>query len=293
MKFKFPKSINSDFEGYRILINFYDEVKNLVFDEVILDFNDTEWIEANLIAIIGAILNKVQSELNDVKIKNLSKEINNLFSRNHFLSHFGGLKIPDYYDTTIKYRKFKTTEEKLFTEYLDRELLSKEAMPNMSDLLRKKINESIFEIFNNAVIHGHCDNIFSCGQYYPIKKNFGFTIVDMGNTIKSEVNNYMRNTLGNILSGKDAIEWATVVGHTTRQGTIPGGLGLSLIRGFLEKNNGKIQIVSADGYWEQKGNRTTDTDFTQSFPGTIVNLKFTIDENYYYLSSEVKEEEIF
>jgi len=82
--------------------------------------------------------------------------------------------------------------------------------------------------------------------------------------------------------------------HTTKVGTIPGGLGLSLIREFLKINMGKIQIVSADGFWEQKGNIESGNGFSQSYPGTIVNLEFNIeDKKHYCLSSEIKEEEIF
>jgi len=290
MRFEFSQNIGSDFEGYKVLMDFYNKTNDLVFNEIILDFDRTTWFGANLTAILGAILNKIQSDLNDVRIENLSREIKKIMSKNHFLSHFGGLKISDYYGTTIKYRKFKTTEEKLFKEYLDKELLSKEAMPDMSTLLRKKINESIFEIFNNAVIHGTCNYIFSCGQYYPNKKRLDFTIVDIGKTIKANVNSYVNEDK----SGKDSIKWAIAEGNTTKQGQIPGGLGLSLIGEFLKKNDGKIQIVSADGFWEQKGQSEMGRDFSQIFPGTIVNLEFNIDDkSYYYLSSEIDEDDIF
>lgn len=290
MRFDFPVRIESDFAGYNTLVDFGDAADGLVFDEITLDFEKTKWFEANLTAVLGAILNKTQSGLNDVKIVNLDKNMEKLLLRNYFLSHFGGSKIPDYYDTTIKYRKFKMTEEKLFKEYLDRELLSKKAMPGMSSLLRKKINESIFEIFNNAVIHGNCQNIFSCGQYYHKKKRLDFTMVDLGKTIKANVNEYLRDDL----SGEVAIKWAVGEGHTTKRGQIPGGLGLSLIREFIGKNNGKIQIVSADGYWEQKEGNETGKQFLRVFPGTIVNLEFNIaDKSYYRLSSEIDPQNIF
>ena len=290
MRFEFPQSIKSDFDGYNTLVDFCNITDDLLFDDLTLDFSKTKWLEANLTAILGAILNKTQSELNNLKIENLQGSIKELFSRNHFLSHFGGLKIPDYYDTTIKYRKFKITEEKLFKEYLDTELLSKKAMPNMSVLLKKKVNESIFEIFNNAVLHGNCRNVFSCGQYYPAKNKLDFTIVDLGKTIKANVNEYVRK----YFSGEDAIKWAVAEGHTTKRGQIPGGLGLSLIREFIEKNTGKIQIVSADGYWEQKEGVETGKRFVQAFPGTIVNLEFNIaDQSHYCLLSEIDKENIF
>lgn len=290
MRFQFPQSIESNFEGYGTLIDFCNKTGGLVFDDITLDFSKTKWLEANLTAILGAILNKTQVEFNDVKIENLRENTRELLSRNHFLSHFGGSRIPDYYDTTIKYRKFKRTEEKLFKEYLDRELLSKKVMPDMSNLLRKKINESVFEIFNNAVIHGDCRNIFSCGQYYPSKKRLDFTIVDLGKTIKTNVNEYVKTNF----SGEDAIKWAVGKDHTTKRGQIPGGLGLSLIREFIGKNNGKVQIVSADGYWEQREGQEMGKQFGRVFPGTIVNLEFNVeDKSYYYLSSEIDQENIF
>jgi len=290
MQFEFPNSIKSDFDGYEILIDFYNKTSNLKFDSIVLNFNNVEWFEANLTAVLGSILSNAQNNFNDIKIENLLDKLNFLLSRNHFLSHFGGLKIQDFYDTTIKYRKFKVNEEKLFKGYLDYELLSRQVLPQMSDLLKKKINESIFEIFSNAVIHGRCQNIFTCGQYYPTQNRLDFTIVDLGKTIKTNVNDYLKNSL----SGSDAIKWAIIEGHTTKQGSIPGGLGLSLIREFISKNQGKIQIVSEDGYWEQKKEEETVNNFYQTFPGTIVNLEFNVaDTSHYYLSSEVDEENIF
>ena len=290
MRFILSDSISSDFNGYETLIDLFNRIDNLKFEDIILDFSKTKWFEANLTAVLGGILSNAQNNSNNIKLEGLSSKCETLFFRNHFLSHFGGLKIVDFNDTTIKYHKFKVTEEKLFKEYLDRDLLSKEAMPKMSDLLKKKINESIFEIFNNAVIHGDCQYIFTSGQYYPKKNRLDFTIVNLGKTIKENVNEYLNKTL----SGDETIKWAVTEGNTTKRGSIPGGLGLSLIREFISKNEGKIQIISADGYWEQIKNREESKNFSKVFKGTIVNLEFnTADTSNYCLVSEIDEEDIF
>lgn len=290
MKYIFPNSVRSDFAGYNILTDFYHKTKGLSFREIIIDFRKTSWFEANLLAVLGAILHRIEHEFNKLAIVNLHSKVKTLFQRNDFLSHFGGYKINDFYHTTIKYKRFKAEEEKLFTDYLDRELLAKTTMPDMSNQLRKKINESIFEIFNNAVVHGTTKNIFTCGQYYPVKKKLDFTIVDLGVTIKRNVVGFLEKDL----TGREAISWSVKEGNTTRQGTIPGGLGLSLIREFLKINSGKIQIVSADGYWEQVKDEMIRRNIVKEFPGTIVNLEFNInEESYYYLSTEINEDEIF
>lgn len=290
MRYEFPSNIRSNFEGYDFLVKFFSKTQKCIFDDILLDLSKTEWFEANLTAVLGAILSRLQFEPNTIKIENICNKIKNIFSRNYFLSYFSGAETPDYYATTVRYRKFKIAEEKLFKEYLDRELLSKEVLPEMSASLRKKINESIFEIFNNAILHGDCENIFSCGQYYHQKKRLDFTIVNLGRTIQTNVNEYLRKNL----SGIETIQWAEHEGHTTKQSRIPGGLGFSLIKDFLKKNRGKIQIVSADGYWEQAESNETSRSFSEKFKGTIVNLEFNVaDDNHYCLTSEIDENNIF
>jgi anti-anti-sigma regulatory factor len=289
MKYQFPQEINSDLSGYNVFIDFYIQTKNISFDKVILDFSKTTWFDANLAAILGAILNKIRGELNTITIQNMAPQIQNILRKNQFLSSFGTSQI-DYYRTTVKYKKFKTSEDKFFKEYLDNELLTKKDMPDMSSLLRKKINESIFEIYNNAKIHGRCSYIFSCGQYYPQKKKLNFTIVDLGTTIKKNVETYLKKEI----TGKEAIIWAVKEGNTTRKDNIPGGLGLSLIHEFLKMNKGKIQIISANGFWEQNSEGILTESFEKQFPGTIANLEFNTKDNaYYYLAKEIDMKDLF
>jgi len=291
MKYKLPSKIKSDYNGFNNLINFYNQTKDLFLNDVKIDFSRTTWFEANLSAVLGGIINKIESGINDVNLININPIIKSILERNHFLSHFGGQRLPDANETTIKYRKFKTTDEKIFKNYLDIELLSKQDMPKMSPALRKKVNESIFEIFNNAVIHSECSNIFSCGQYFPQMLRLDFTIMNFGKSIPQKVNEY----LGSEKTSIEAIKWALIEGHTTKIGTIPGGLGLSLIRKFLKKNQGKIQIISGNGFWQQKKGVIFADEFENEFPGTIVNLEFNInDPSFYYLASEIDfVEEIF
>jgi anti-anti-sigma regulatory factor len=290
MVISIPKNVCTGLEGYSFLIDFYQRTQKTFFEEIVLDFAATTWFEANLLAVLGALLNRLENELNTIRIINLNKKIETLFKRNQFLSHFGGYSLADFYHTTVRYTKFKATEERLFKVYLDNELLAKETMPKMSSRLRKKINESIFEIFNNAAIHGQCSHIFTCGQYFPVKARLDFTIVDLGVTIRKNVSDYLQNDY----TGEEAIKWAVSENNTTRKGSIPGGLGLKIIREFIELNKGKIQIISADGYWQQSQNKVTSRSFTKNFPGAIVNLEFNIaDQSLYQLSSEVNPNEIF
>jgi hypothetical protein len=290
MKITLPAKLMSDEGGFGFIAQLYDQTKELGFDGLILDFKHTYWLEANLCAALGAILSRLQEEFVSVSFVDVNSSVERILSKNHFLSNFGSEVLPDTHQTTIKFRKFKVSEEKAFKNYLDEELLSQPDLPNMSPLLKSKINKSIFEIFNNANIHGHCKHVFTCGQYFPQKKRLAFTIADLGQTIKYNVNHY----LGKTLSGAEAISWAVEEGNTTKTGTIPGGLGLSLIRDFLKLNNGRIQIVSSNGYWEERKGVIFAKEFENTLTGTIVNLDINInDHSSYVLSSEIDADSIF
>ena len=291
MIYKFPTEIKSNYNGYETFVDLYHKIKDYSFSKIYLDFDLTTWFDANLCAVMGAILARVTENVNEIYFQGLSESLEDLFKRNHFLSHFGGVQLPDNRLSCIEYRKFKTTDEKLFKNYLDNDLLSTRAMPVMSKQLKKRINESLFEVFNNAVNHGHTKYIFSCGQYYPRKKCLDFTIVDLGTTIKKNVNKYLNISK----NGSEAILWAIEEGHTTRTGNIPGGLGLSFTRDFIRLNEGTIQIISSTGFWQQNKRSTQETkELASYFPGTIVNFEFRTDDgSMYSLANENEEALVF
>ena len=136
--------------------------------------------------------------------------------------------------TVISFMKFTPYKDIKFMDYVKNEMLSKPNFPKHSKMLGKKINESIFELFENARTHGHCKNIYTCSQIIQEENitRLDFTIVDMGKTIKYNVNQYLTENF----SGSDAIEWALQSGHTTKTGNVSGGLGLDIIFEFIKLN---------------------------------------------------------
>lgn len=292
--FSISNRISSDFDGYNHLSMLNHNLKGFMFEDIYLDFSNNNWFEANLCAVLGAVINNANANLNNIRLENLNPSQKNIFSRNNFLASFGGEKIIDYNDTTIKYRRFKQTEDKLIRDYLERELIKKQDFPKLSLNAKKEIINSLFEIYSNAILHGDCDDVFSCGQLYPQKNppRIDFTIVDMGKTIKKNVNEFLKKDI----SGTEAIKWALEENNTTkpRENNIPGGLGLKLIFEFVCLNKGKLQIVSSDGYWELSKQKETSSKLTRPFPGTIVNIEFNLDDkSFYYLKEEKSEEIIF
>ncbi len=292
MEIRLPQRVASQFEGYSYLTSLFYKLLDSEEKKHILDFKQTTWFEANLSAVLGAINSIISEEGKSITIVNLNSRLENVFLRNGFLREFEGGVIPDNKGTIISFRKYSRFEDIEFMDYIRDELLSKPDFPRHSKLLGKKINESIFELFENARTHGQCKNIFTCGQYYPGKtpKRLDITIVDMGKTIKANVIEYLQQDL----NGYEAIEWAMKYGNTTKTGDVSGGLGLDIIFEFIKLNNGKIQIVSSDGYWEFRRGTIETELFSKPFLGTIANIEFNLDDtDSYLLKQEVSLDNIF
>jgi len=160
----------------------------------------------------------------------------------------------------------------------------------MSMALLRRFRESLFEIYWNSVEHSETElGIFACGQYFPTRSRLSFSIVDLGIGIKERI----RRDLGIEMPKIKAIEWA-MSGNTSRKGRRPGGLGLMLIREFINLNEGRIVVVSGSGYWRFAKGEVRTKYLKRPFMGTVVTIMInTADETSYQLKGEVDPAEIF
>lgn len=290
VKIRLPE-IRHNQEGFEALVSLRNKTKECLFDDIEIDMTWTSWFDADMCGPFGAILYKLSDNMNTVKVVNVPSAIAKILSKNGFLSHYGGDKLPDTWGTTIPYKRFEAKDDRYFASYIEEEFVRRSEMPRMSVGLLKKFRESVFEIFSNAVIHSQTKlGIFSCGQYFPKRNRLDFAVADLGIGIR-------RNVLDNVglnLKAAEAISWATVNRNTTKRGRIPGGLGLKLLREFISLNGGRIQIVSDSGYWALEEGEVITSELKYRFPGTVVSIEIdAADKRSYKLSSEVSEKDIF
>jgi hypothetical protein len=284
-------TIRSDFEGFTTLVTLAERINLLEYTTISLDMSEAYWVDANMCAPLGAILYRASRHLNTVRFENFSTDVQKILQKNSFLSHYGPSKKRDEWGTTIQYQRFEPKDDRFFGAYIAQHFMKK-AIPEMSNALRKKFWESIFELFSNAVIHSETKlGIFTCGQFFPQKDQINFTIADLGIGIPQTLINKKELHL----NPDDAIAWAMEGRNTTKTGSIPGGLGLKLLRDFIGLNGGRIQVVSYSGYWEQCYDSTVEKRILPNkFPGTVVNIEInTADTNSYILSSEKELENLF
>ena len=275
--------IRSNQHGFSHLAQLAATLEPYLFENIEVDFSHCGWFDANMCAPLGVVFAHAFDNINDIRFCGLSSKIEAILSKNRFLTGFGYPERVDTHGTTITYRQFNSTDDRLFADYLNQHMRGKE-LPVMSTALSERFKNSILEIFVNAAMHSESSlGIFACGQFFPAKHRLDFCVSDTGIGIRRKI----YKELGLKMNSDKAIEWALQEGNTTRKGNVPGGLGLKLIREFIAMNKGRIQIVSDRGYWEFNPQGETLCRIDTPFPGTVINIEInTSDASSYCLSSE-------
>lgn len=217
----------------------------------------------------------------------ISRSVKKSLSRNGFFQAWEIDTGVQEKENVISYKKFDSGSDRSFKEYIDSELMQKQKFPSHSELAGEKILESIHEIYANAVSHGETKYVYSCGEYKEMTCVLDMTIVDCGVTIPMKVNDFFRKKNLPERSASYAVSWAFRSGNTTKEET--GGLGLAILKEFIQLNAGELQMVSDNVLLKFKGNEVKSFLLDIPFPGTIVNMRFNFnDSNNYCMTSELE-----
>lgn len=287
---KIAERVLTDEKGYSHLISVYNEIMSCEQPEVVVDFVPCTYFEANLASVLGALLVKALSGGKTIWIHAPVKPgVKRSLSRIGFLAAFDVPTLNKDKETFIPYTRFllseSQNESQKFKTYIEEHLINKQQFPHHTQRAGKYILESIFEVFANALTHGNCSHVYCCGEYHPNKNPavLDMTIVDCGQTIVGNVNNFLAKRGQASKSPVEAIEWAFADGHTTKD--VPGGIGLWELQKFIKMNAGSLQIVSDRGMVEYHEGKYRSTEMAIAFPGTIVNMAFNFNDDKIYLMS--------
>lgn len=269
--------ITNKYSGFAELIELYSRSKDCYDKNVVFDFSNTRYIDANLSAVLGAIFNDIQKHNNMISFASMNSKIEEILCKNGFMDFFNFGKRHDTYATTVKFKVFDIDEKTSFQTYLDNELFPKIKIP-MTTEYRDYLSSNLDEVYQNARQHGNTDKVYACGQWFPRDNILKFTITNMGTTIPDNV-----MTVFSGLSDSDSIEWATQEGNTTKKDKNFGGRGLFDLSTFIKENKGKFHIISGKGYWGVAGEQKyRSTDYKSPFPGTIINLEINLNDKHIY-----------
>ena len=274
--------IKTNSEGFEALVRLNSVVETMFIDALELDFSRCNWFDANMSAPLGVILAGVADKLNDVTVTGLTEGIVKVLSKNLFLRNYGYPAVADTNGTVVPFKRFDVTDGRYFASYVNQYTQGK-GIPAMSQLLRKKFNEAIGELFANAVTHSASRlGIFACGQYFPKTQCFDFCMADAGGGFVGAIKRAFDLEIDSVKAMRACLK----DGFTTKQNE-PGGLGLKLIKSFIELNRGRIVIVSNSAYYEFSHKGEVFQKLGSYFPGTCINIEInTADRSSYCFGSE-------
>lgn len=284
--YKLPQRILTNKAGYEFLARMDADLQQYRDSEITIDFNDCDVLDANLSSALGAILDNLTTQGNDVTLSLKDNHpVTASLSRNDFLAVWNKGTTEEEKENFIVYKRFHRSDSDKFKRYIDEWLIRKQKFPKHTDLAGERIQESIYEIYVNATTHGDTEYVYCCGEYKPDSSTLDMTVVDRGRTIPANVNDFLTRRGRETLESEAAIEWAFVSGNTTK--TEAGGLGLAILKEFVTLNRGCLQMVSGSAVLEFDAGRMESYLLDTPFPGTIVNVNFNFNDNKnYYMKSE-------
>lgn len=231
-------------------------------------------------AALDVVLQRHQSAGRLVRLRwPRNSSVANVLRRNGFLAD---VKLPAA-ASMMPHRRFHPTDKIGFEEYADEHLKGK-GIPRMTIALRDHFMIGLHELFGNVDLHAATElPVCVAGQAYPAKQRLLFTLADAGIGIRECIHRRLKRKM----ACGEAINWAVSGNNTTRGGDVPGGLGLKIVREFVELNKGTLTIVSESGYWQQVGKTVNYQEIPYPFPGTVIALEIrTNDTTSYSLRHE-------
>ena len=287
-------TINDDLSDFDKLFDLWNQA-NDDFLDVAFDFSRCRFLRHNAVAFLGGLTRLIQSRYGTVIFNwnTLRSDIRSNLEQNGFISNFGHSGSP-WAGNSIPYREDLTQDSTGVMDYLKTKWLAR-GWVHVSDLLRDAIVGRVWEIYANAFEHGRSPTgIFSCGQRYPDLHELKLTVVDFGVGIPSNVRYFFKDDPRfQSLNAASCLKWAFQRGTTTKPNGTSRGMGLDLLKDFVQVNKGRLEIFSHDGYAIINSEREQFVNRTTFFEGTLVNITFVCDESYYHFAKEVVEEPLF
>lgn len=269
------REIATNYAGLEELLNFYTWSQSQSAGRLTWNFSPAFHLDANLSAVVLAIIHKLKREKNVYIFVELG-ELRNVFFRNGLIGHLKGEgnnnPYPDYRESTIPVTTFDQNDDEAFCVYLRRQFFGHRGLMKVSGGVKEALCMHYEEVFTNVGLHADTSlPVFTCGQYFPEKNQLRFTLVDLGVGFLPKI----RAATGNaVTDDRSAILWATEGMNSTKdkQRFGPGGTGLKEIKKYCNENNGTLHICSGKGYVSMVKGRTTEHTLKTPFPGSVISI---------------------
>ncbi len=266
--------------------------------DLCFDFSKCESLWPNAIALLGGIARLVESQGKKIifdwdSLKN--EPLKKIIFQNEFAKIFG-FHSQTPLQEAIPYRedriqdKDRTQHMNSIMDYLTEFWIGK-GWVHVTNALRDAIVGKMWEIYSNAFEHSSGKiGVFSCGEH--IRDDLILTVVDFGYGIPKKVRNFLsaEDARAEKLESASCLKWAFKRGNSTSKESIARGLGLDLLKEFVQMNHGKLEVYSNDGYVLIDDKGINFENCNVSFEGTVVHITLRCDEKLYLFLNEINPE---
>ncbi len=275
-----PHKLKPEFYTYDYLAELQNTIIDCSEEKIILDFHNCKFSHAIFTSFIGALSVWAES-FNKNLIFRVARNSNvyDYFKRSGLYSFVTGDTTNYSNKNTIPFRNICMDDSEIIN-YIDN-ILSL-APVKLEGTAEAILFKNLYEVLINPVDHSGARNgVYTCGHWFPNKKELAFSVYDTGIGIPAHIKSHINNDF----TSKEAVEWALVKGNSTKQlddGT-PRGLGLSDLKDFIELNKGTFIIASNDIYYSY--NQGVSCKYLiKPIIGTMVSFIIRNDEEHIYFA---------
>jgi hypothetical protein len=287
----FVPRINDATDDFNTLFSIWDTCQKL--QHYTLNFSKCNFLRQNAVAFLGGLISytKLQGKAVTLDIDTLIPALRANLEQNGFLFALG-FAVSPWDGNSIPYREDQNPNYRQISQYLRERWIGKGWIHIHPDLVQIIVS-NVLEIYINAFTHGYSPNgVYSCGQNYPALGKLKITVVDFGIGIPQSIRDYLK-LIGEPITMSDdkTLQLAFQEGFSTKPEL--GGMGLKLLKEFIQLNKGRLDIYSHYGHAIIDGSGERYEIIDSFFRGTAVNISINRDQKFYYLQQKTNSWEPF
>lgn len=255
-----------------------------------LQFTDCRHLNAAVSVIIGTLVVYANKEKEkSVKYRFVDQPNHPIFK---FMKDVGMYKyfMKDEIDYTgidvIPFNHIR--DENMMQEYAERIMTL--APIKMQKEAQDILSSYIYEIYQNGLFHSQSPiGVFTSGYWNRNKKEFTFSIYDMGIGIPANVRKYLNCVDADSIK---CLQISFIDGFTTStKEDVNRGLGLTRLESFIRLNNGSMSIYSEDACCViARQEKKVYKKLQAPIKGTLIIINIVADENHIYVIEKEKKE---
>lgn len=314
------RAVSADELGFNELSRLGSQLLSHQNDDVHISLENLVRFEPSMVAPLAILLRRAQLQGNNIKWRRISPSVREIFATHNLvrsvnysvvertspiflrkLPRFAGHRriVQQNLDrskpkiwpawTSFGLKEFSPSQTQDFGIFTKR-VFENRSIPQITDNLRSKFFEAIDELFGNSALHAHSVVRHTVSGFFDQSTGMlHYAFADGGRGFKGSYEATYRQEI----AAEAAIDWAMTPDSTTRQGDIPGGLGLKILRKFIRTNRGCITIVSQDGFWRERGGHRLQMRMPHIFPGTAIAIEMNTADNKSYEPVEASTDDVW